>query len=326
MSEIGSPQPEIPEEAVEKEAEGIRIATEISELRASARNEADYENILQKTRELKELFGIVVEGKLSGEVAEQMSMAKEIMEEDFFGPDEIKKALGIEVTEMPDIPFKKEELERAKELEQILILRTDKASDGSPLTMEKVRDMMGNEDKDGGKIFWESADWYKDEAFYTKETAKVGWALVSKEEIPDATNKNYLEQTESLVTYLKNQVFAGKPMPKEYQDAVGEFESQKSTIESLVEDDWKAAAEKLSKLSITKLTRQSPVEAIYDIVVHYQNTDERLLEEMYTWTSARDSGGRLVHVGGFGAEGVNVNGSSPDSRYDFLGVSFSRSQ
>ena len=64
-----------PEEATgveEKETQGIAIAHEIVELRSSARSEADYEVVLQKTRELRRLFAVGSESKLSGEVIEQV--------------------------------------------------------------------------------------------------------------------------------------------------------------------------------------------------------------------------------------------------------------
>ena len=39
----------------------------------------------------------------------------------------------------------------------------------------------------------------------------------------------------------------------------------------------------------------------------------------------RDSSGKLVNVGNFDSEGVNVNRNNPDNSNDNLGVAFSRS-
>ncbi len=255
----------------------------------------------------------------------KFSEAKEIMNQDFIGPDEIKKAFGLEVDRVPDIPFSRSELERAKELDQMLIYRTGTAARGEPMTMEKINGLLSGKTKDGGKIFFDT-DWYKDEAFFKSEAIKEGWSLVSKEVISESTSKNYLEQTETMVDYLRSKVFAGGDVPEEYQEAIGQFESQKDEISKLIESNWKKAAEKLEGLSITHMTRQRPVEAIYDLVAVYENTDDHLLSNRYTWTSARDSGGKLVRVGYFDARGVRVHGGSPDDRYDNLGVSFSRSQ
>jgi len=328
MSEFGpSPTPEEATGVEEKETQGIAMAQEIVGLRNSARSEADYEVVLQKTRELRRFFVVGSESKLSGEVMEQMRRAREIVgKENFVGPPEIQIAFGFEpeLSTVPEIPFTEDDLEKAKELEQMLVLRVDKASDGSSLTMQKIKEITGNKVKDGGEVFYDQG-WYEDEEFYTGETVKAGWALVSKEFIPESTSKNYLEQTEVAIDYLQNQVFAGKPLPKEYQDAIDEFESQKTEIAGLLGSDWQSASEKLAKLSITGLTRQSPVEAIYDLATHFQNTEERLLPDAYSWTSKRDSDGDLVVVGYFKSDGVNVSYDSPGYRNGNLGVSFSRS-
>jgi len=328
MSEFGpSPTPEEATGIEEKETQGIAIAHEIAELRISARSEADYEAVLKKTRELRRFFAVGSESRLSGEVIEQMRRAREIIgKENFVGPPEIQIAFGFEpeLSTVPEIPFTEDDLEKAKELEQMLVLRVDKAPDGSPLTMQKIKEITGNKVKDGGEVFYDQ-DWYEDEEFYKGETVNAGWALVSKEFIPESTSKNYLEQTEVAIDYLRNQVFAGKPLPKEYQDAIDEFESQKTEIAGLLGSDWQSASEKLAKLSITGLIRQSPVEAIYDLTTHFQNTEERLLPEAYAWTSRRDSGGSLVDVGDVGSDGVGVYDDGPGDRRGLLGVSFSRS-
>lgn len=46
----------------------------------------------------------------------------------------------------------------------------------------------------------------------------------------------------------------------------------------------------------------------------------------YTWTSSRASDGRIVSVGGFGEDGVNVDSDTPVDRDGAIGVSFSRSE
>ncbi|PIZ01062.1 hypothetical protein COY62_00410, partial [bacterium (Candidatus Howlettbacteria) CG_4_10_14_0_8_um_filter_40_9] len=274
MSEFPKPSPEeILSEREASEAQGIDIANEIVSLKASARTETDYETLLQKTRELRGLFGAGTEAGLSGEVIEQMEKARDIIgKENFVGPSEIQVAFSFkpELATVPEIHFSEADLEKAKELNQMLVLRLDKAADGKPLTMKKIQEITGDKVKDGGDVFYDT-DWYKEEEFFTKETAKAGWALVSKEVVPESTDKNHLEQTESVISYLKEKVFKDKSLPKEYQEAIDEFESQKAEIEGLISGDWQAASDKLSKLAITKITRQSPVEAIYDMVTHFQN-------------------------------------------------------
>ena len=248
--------------------------------------------------------------------------AKEIMgEQDVLGSEAIEKALNIKLKkeQIPKIPFKKHELERAKELNQFLVLRT-------PLTMEKMNELLQTEfeQQNKGKILYDT-DRYKNEDFFKKDIPKLQWALTSKEPIPNSTSKNYLEQTELIADYLKNQVFKDKELPKQYEQAIEEFNKQKQNIQKLMKDDWKKAAEQLSKLKINQITRQSPAEALYDTLIYFQNNQERLLKDGYTWTKRCSSDGGLVLVGCFASDGADVDRWSPASAHDSLGVSFSRS-
>ncbi len=266
---------------------------------------------------------------LSGELSEQIKNAKEILgKEDVLGPEEVEKAFGLKLRmeDIPKIPFGKVELERARELGQFLILRADKAKDGTALSMKKMQELLSDEfeKEEFGKIFWDT-DWYEGEEFFTEESPKLSWSLSNKEIIPDSNSKNYLQQTESIVDYIKEKVFKGGAMSKEYQDAVKEFAEKKSKIEGLMSDDWQEAAKMLSELKITRLTRQSPVEFMYDILAYFKNNKKRLYENMYAWTSRRDSDGGLVSVGSFDSDGVFVGRWGPDYSLDSLGVAFSRS-
>ena len=268
-------------------------------------------------------------------VAEQIEVAIEILgKENVFGPKEIEKALGIKVKpeQIPEIPFTREELERAKELNQFLILRVDKANDGKPLTIAKMNELLKGKVKGGtralnnyggsGKI---DDSWYKGQDFVLKETPKLSWALTSKEVIPDSTSKNYLDQTTEMVNYLRNDVFKGKEIPAEFQRAIAEFEKAKDEIAMFMNNNKNKAAGELERLAITKLTRQTPVEALYDIFIYFQNKGERLFENMYIWTSRRASAGKLVRVGDFDADGASVPRDTPDYSSGNLGVAFSRS-
>jgi len=294
----------------------------------------DLNTVLAKYKEMESTLGIL-ETEPKGDVREQMLRAKEIMGEDFFATEQIEKAFGIKVKpeQIPEIPFKREDLERAKELNQFLILRVDKTNDGKPLTMAKMNELLKGKVKDGTKALYSDDGsgkikddaWYKDEDFILKETPKLSWALTSKEVISNSSDKNYLDQTTEIVNYLKNDVFKGKEIPAEFQGAIAEFEKAKDEIARLLNDDWKKAAEKLEGLALTKLTRQTPAETLYDIFVYFQNKGERLLENMYTWTSRRASDGELVIVGRFDADGADVYCYTPDYSYGNLGVAFSRS-
>lgn len=63
---------------------------------------------------------------------------------------------------------------------------------------------------------------------------------------------------------------------------------------------------------------------VYSIIGHFLATGEKLFEKVYIRTSSLGSDGDRVCVGGFGAEGLNVNYDWDDNRYDYLGLSAAR--
>jgi MoxR-like ATPase len=266
--------------------------------------------------------------KLEGSKLEQVTRAAEILGNDFLGPDQVQKAFGIELSpdQIPDIPFSEEELLKAVAFEQMLVLRTNKLSTGEPATMKNMSKSLEAtfKSKGKGKILYDT-DWYNGEDFYTKETPRLGWALVGKDLVPNSAGNEYLQQTEAIVDYLKGTVFK-TGVPAVYREAISEFESQKKKLTALVGKDWQSAAEQLANLKINQMTRQTPVEALYDILIRFQNQDERQLENRYTWTNRRTSDGHLVHVGDFDSDGADVAGRGPGDSNGNLGVSFSRSQ
>ena len=265
-----------------------------------------------------------------GEFNTQLEEAKERFGEDFFGEEQVEKAFGITLApeDVPDIPFEQAELEKAKELGQMLVLRVDRAADGTPLTMQKMQELLQPQfDTAGsGKVLY-NTDWYKGEDFFTKETPQLSWALVGKQVLPDSTSKNYLQQTELIAEYLTKKVFVGGAIPQEYQAALDEFSRRKTAIQGLMTSDWQEAARQLAELQLNQLTRQKPVDGLYDMLLQDQNkeaSDKRLLEDKYTWTNRRASDGDLVCLGGFGSHGASVGGDQPDDSGAILGVVFSR--
>ncbi len=251
--------------------------------------------------------------------------AERILGKNFFGPEAIRQTFGFEVKKVPEIPFSQEEIERAQELGQQLVLYIDNTPEGKPLSIMGIQGILGDKTSEGSKLLYDT-DWYKDEAF-ANEAPTVGWKLTSKEIIPNSTSKNYLEQTVVLIEYLRKEVFKGvtlKDIPKEYLDAVEEFEDKKTTIEGLISSDWKKAAEELANLKITQLTRETPAEIMYRLALTEKTTKIRPLESTYSWSAMRGSDGGLVFLGYFDSMGANVHRCSPDFTPSPLGVCFSR--
>ncbi|MBF8280679.1 MAG: AAA protein [Candidatus Magasanikbacteria bacterium] len=145
------------------------------------------------------------ETKLVGAVAEQIEAAIEKLgKENVFGPKEVEKTFGVHLAEVPGIPFSVKELERAEKLGQMLVLRVDKTADGTPMSLEAMNTLLTErwEKEEKGRLLDMVGGW-REEMIGVDDFAKIaprsGWALVSKDLLPDSTSKNYIEQTEVIV-------------------------------------------------------------------------------------------------------------------------------
>ncbi len=253
--------------------------------------------------------------------------AKEIMDTDFFGPDEVEKAFGFEIDRdlIPDIPFSTQELAEAKANGQYLMLYVSNKDDGTPITAKILVDTLQEQfERDGkGKIQYDT-NWYKNEKFYTTDTPRIAWRLITKDVLPNSLSHNYLQQTEDIVKYLKGTVFKGRSIPADYQKAIDEFEKQKESIERNLSAKWQESANKLAGLKLTQMTRQTFVEERYGWLVYFQNRNERLLEDKYNWTGLQASDGYLVTVGHAVSRGARVDYWLPDYSAGLSGVVLSR--
>lgn len=283
-----------------------------------------------KEEEKTEIKEPIPETRLEGTVAEQIEIAVEKLgKENVFGPKEIEKTFGVRLSEIPEIPFSVEELERAEKMGQMLVLRVDKTKDGKPMSLLAMNDILAKrweKEKKGGLL--DTADRWRDAVTGEKDFAEVaprsGWALVSKDLLPDSTSKNYIDQTEVIIKALREKAFKDIEMPEEYEKAIREFESNKDRLTRLMSKNWEQAAKELSELKINQLTRQSIQETIYDLAMYYDARGKRLLPDRYTWSNTRSRSGHLVSLGVFGAGGVHgVEWEPVDSDGD-VGVSLSR--
>ncbi len=190
--------------------------------------------------------------------------------------------------------------------------------------MKTMNELKGGKTSDGGKILYDSIDWYKNEEFYTSDTSSFGWVLVSKEVILNSTDKHYLEQTEEIANYLETKVFKDQEMPEEYKEAVNEFKRSQDEIKEIAGSNWKLVAEKLAQLNINQLFRHTPVEFLYDIVLMKENHGENLLLNTAVWTNRLDSVGGLVYVANTDSGGLGVYTIRSDEFGDGWCVNFSR--
>ncbi len=256
----------------------------------------------------------------------ELQEAREIFGEDLLGPEEIEKTWGVWLEDVPEIPFSREELERAKEMGQMLVLRIDKTEDGKPMSMKAMNAILAKrwEKKKIGGVLNTAEEW-RDKVTGSKVFSEVapraGWVLVSKELLPESTSKNYIEQTEVIIKTLREQVFKDIELPDEYEEAIREFEASKDRLTKLVSENWQQAAKELAELKITQLTRQSIQETIYDLALYFDKNGKRLLPKAYTRSNSnsRSSGG-FVDFGYFDARGAGGGEWRPDEHGSNLGV------
>jgi hypothetical protein len=212
----------------------------------------------------QQLERILTPGKTSELLLQE---AREMMGEGkFFGAGSLLKEFGIKIDrdELPLLPLRRE-VERHAALGHTLRLRWDKAPDGSPLTMKKMKELlklkMKVENLHGASY---SRDWMEEESFFMRETPKRGWAFTTNDFLSDSINKDYLRQTNLLDDYLHG-LFRGDPPPKIGQ-AILEFRSQQAGIVRLMDNgEWTMASGAIANLAINSL-RPKAVDAVFDIV------------------------------------------------------------
>lgn len=149
--------------------------------------------------------------------------AQEIFNEDFLGPEEVEQTWGALPEAIPDISASREELERAKEMDQMLTLRINRTKDGRLMSLEAMNDILGKrweEEKKGGLLnmangwkLWIGEDRFK------RATPRSGWALVSKGLLPESTSENYIDQTGVIIKAL-GEIFRDIEIPEEYEEAI----------------------------------------------------------------------------------------------------------
>lgn len=244
---------------------------------------------------------------------------------DCFGAAEVEKAFGIEASNVPAISFTEDELKRARELGQMLVLEVPNAPDGSPLTMKGIHDLKGNELGEGKLLY--DTDWYRAEDFFLTESvaSKPTWKLMTRKPITGSLNVNYAKQTATIASYMTDHVYRDAEMPRVYQGALTEWRDRETELSKLINEDWQKAGKELANLQINQLLRPTAGQVLYAVTLDYEVNHNYLLPQVYAWTKSRSSRGSLVNVGPSAPYGVNVLGNRPDDWYGDIGVIVSRS-
>ncbi len=258
-----------------------------------------------------------------------MAEAETIMGNFFLGPEAVQNMLHVKIKpeEIPSIPFSRAELNRARELDQILILRWDTTDSLAPLTVFNLYHSLIDDYRNrglGSLLFYRHP--YQTEDFYLKDEVKRRWALISQEPISYSLGRDYYGQAVAIERCLSAEVFKYEPFPAMYKEALTEWHSQQTSIALLMKNDLRLSAKILAELKISSLCRHTFGELLYDYCVVALATGMRICERHSTFTISRSCNGGLILVGQITTTGAHVSRSVPSSSDSTLGVMLSRTQ
>ncbi len=220
--------------------------------------------------------------------------------EAFFGPEEVEATFRFKLNaeQIPPVPFTKEQLEKAKELGMNLVLQVGKTPSGDALTIKKMLAILGNLTPAVGvppNLHMDSS-WAETDNVGAKDAPRLGWKLVTKDFIPDSTNKNYLEQTEKIIDFVKNKLYSGKEPSKRFADAIKDFEAKKPELARLLsERKFGDFTQMLTACYINNLTRELPCEVVYRSLLEQKKIGS-VRPNKSVWTKGRSLGGNLTAV------------------------------
>ncbi|MDO8507930.1 MAG: hypothetical protein Q7S53_05210 [bacterium] len=256
--------------------------------------------------------------------------AKEIMGEEFFGPEEVELALGqpIDRRDIPTIPFPEEDLKRAKEMGQFLILRVNKTARGESLRGWKIyEELKGAYLNEEGKRNLRNTQIHPlSLETVSEETPEKGWALVSKEVLVTSKNNCYDVQTSALLSELIAAKSSG--LSDIEKKAMGELFEKSDLILKLQEsakgEDVVQAIDILESLEGNKMLRPSITEVFYDMFVCYKTRGERLYQGQEIWTKSRNSDKQGFLSIDNSRNSLSILCPYPAYKDNYLGTVFSR--
>jgi hypothetical protein len=139
----------------------------------------------------------------------ELQKAREILDEDVIGPEEIQRVFGSASPAAGPVPFSVQQLERAKAEGELLILRMSRAGGEALTLLQLIRRFPGAFD---GKYLQKmgyqlKSEWGIElEPLASEETCSDRWALVRKEPLLQTCNLSYEEQDELIAA------MAGAPL------------------------------------------------------------------------------------------------------------------
>jgi hypothetical protein len=194
---------------------------------------------------------------------------------DFFGPETVAEILGgadlfgpavprYLYRQFLRVPFSRDELQRAKYLGMIIVLRISHDKYGNGLTIRYLRDLAARSRafrlvhaqviSAFGDI--RETPWYASEAFARNEVPRPGWSLVQIGAVPRSLGRTWKDQNDDLKRWTEGNAI---------------------------------------RFDIAR--RRTAVEAVYDSLLYWQRNRQFKMDMVYDWTATTSSDGWLVFVG-----------------------------
>ena len=194
-------------------------------------------------------------------------LARTILGENFFGSRELKKAFGSRLDgrliKIPNINISESDLWSAKEENKYLILRINRLQN-KELTIKNLVAIFDKMPVINSCV----KQYYFKKFFYNCQTPLFGWHLVSKI-LPGSINKNLLEQLLLLNDAADRY---------SWRQLVG----KKELLQKIIQVEFARAAFILRRLKIIKYL-PTPVELVYDSIVHFLVAEKNVLENECVW-------------------------------------------
>lgn len=183
------------------------------------------------------------------------------------GPESVETVWGVKLApeNVPAIPFSPEELVRAKEHGQRLILRI-------PLSLIQMLEGVAHKiDRSVSFVTGSTADAAARRSLMSimhTSFTQLEWVLATVDGIPDSYGKGYVSQTTELVDYV-TRLYTNGSMSEEVIQAIQQFRSLVPELERLENLDPRKAAQIISALGLHQLFSPSFAEQYYDTAMLY---------------------------------------------------------
>ncbi|MDO8622099.1 MAG: hypothetical protein Q7R80_02615 [bacterium] len=201
-----------------------------------------------------------------------------------FGPEAVRAAFGIELKpeDVPPIPYSREQLERARESGEVLVLRIDRDAEGRSLTPQCMYELSSARST---PAFSEASGAVQDAIdldmeFFTREAPRAGWVLVRAGEMSGTRHLSYDAQA-ALIRKDGDALRRELERIPQTWDRYGILPEQRPPVPTL--EELHAAMTALPDGA----ELPSAADVVYDFLLRRATTGELLITDMSVATRSR---------------------------------------